>query len=168
MTDANVKNQLASDPGYAIGLILANNPEEVVERLHAVGYKVTSADDCWAAINDLIRRGNTQELKYVLSVPFIAERADPELAALIGQVSGSMSTKSTSGQGIDAQDIFGGLATGILYTLGSANGQLNRPGTTGASTPPAPTSQQNNTMLWLGIAGAVVVLILLVLLLRKK
>jgi hypothetical protein len=167
MTDANLKNQLANDPGFAIGIILANNPEEVVDRLHGIGYRVSSADDCWAAIKDLIAKGDTKNLKYCLSVPFIGERADPELAAAIGQVSGSMVQKSSNGETIDAADIFGGLATGILYTLNGSSGNLNRPTGTGTA-PVAPA--KDNTMLWVlsGLAVVAIVLILVFALRRKK
>ena len=166
MTNADLKNLLANDPGFGIGIILSNNPEDVVENLHAAGYKVTSADDCWAAIKDLIRRGETRLLKQVLSVEFRADRADPELAAAIGQVAGGMQTKSGNGNDISATDIFGGLATGILYTLQSSQGNLNRPnqGTNPNTQPP----KKDNTTMWIVVAVAVVVLILLIILIARR
>lgn len=167
MTNSSLKNRLATDPGFAIAVILENNPEEVVERLHGVGYKVTSLDDVWAAIKDLINKGDQRNLKEVLSVPFISERADSDLAAAIGQVSGGMVQKSTNSTGsISAADVFGGLATGILYTLQSSQGQFNKPaGSTGTSTTPA----KDNTLMWVALAGGgIIVLILLIALLRKK
>lgn len=155
-----------SDPDYALGVIIANNPEDVADNLNNNGFTVSSHQDIADALNELLDRGDKELFRQVLTVPIRQDRMPSEQVAIVATQAAGM-TRAAGGQAksFDVNAAFGGLATGVLSYLAATGANQVNPNSAAA---PKPPEEKDNTMLYVGIGVGAILLIVLVLILLKK
>jgi len=167
--------QALLDPNYAVGYIIANNPEAVADNLRNMGFIVSTPDDIIRALNALLERGDQALFIQALTVELNQERVTPEEMAVIAEqadamlrAAGQKSTGAAQGGNFNWAALMGGLATGALFFLNSSGqNQVNPTNPTNPNTPPPPP--KSNAGLYIGIGiGVVVLIIILLLVFRKK
>lgn len=156
-----------SDPNYALGVIIANNPEDVADNLNNMGFNVSNFDDIANALNALLEKGDKQKYIDALSVKIRQERMSPqEIAIVTQQGAAMMQVAGGTAKSFDWNAAFAGLATGTLTYLSATGGNRVAPTTPAATTPPKPA---DNTGMWVGIGiGVLVLIIILIIALKKK
>ena len=75
-TPAQLEYDLINDPNYVINMIIDNNADEVMDRIIKLefGEDITTREDILRVVNYLIDNDKITELKYVLSVPLLADK----------------------------------------------------------------------------------------------
>lgn len=155
-----------SDPNYALGVMIANNPEAIADNLNNNGFIVSDHQGIADALNEILDRKDYALFKQVLSVPIRLDRMGPEEVNIVTTQAAAM-TRAAGGsaKSFDLNAAFGGLATGVLTYLAATGTTAVDPN--GAKAPPKPP-EKDNTMLYVGIGvGAVLLIILLFIGLKK-
>lgn len=182
MTTEELKYKLLNDPVFLINFILDNNPGEVAERMMQVGYSVsTDKDEQLQVVNELWESGKSDDLIYVLSVPYVPEKVSSLYDQAIEEaaetvLSRSVTTRSSDGtsSGFGVNQILGILAgalTGYISTSGGVASGINSTNqipnyNTGSYFNQSP--QKDNTVWWIVGSILFVALVILVIFLIRK
>lgn len=157
-----------SDPDFAVGFIINNNPEAVAERLRSMDFIVSDADGIVRALNQLLAEDQGQRFVDALSVPVNIDVLSAEELAVLGQqsiamanVAGAKSNNMKDEEGgFNWGALFGGLAQGTLFYLNSTGqGQVN-PQAGAANAAANPPQAKDNTLWW--VLGSVLLIIVVV------
>ncbi len=163
-----------SDPDFAVGFIINNNPEAVAERLRSMDFIVSDADGIVRALNELLANGDGARFIQALSVPVDTSTLSAEEQVILGQqslamanVAGAKSNNIKDDGGFNWGAVFGGLAQGTLFYLDQTGQATVDPqaGATNAAAPPAASS--SNTMWWV-LGGVLLVAVIIAVLIIAK
>lgn len=108
-TLVDFKQQLLTDPSFAVSYIVQNNPVDVASRLRGLGFRVSNTSDVFEALNALITADNWNAFWQALSVPYKAEGIDAAEVAIVLEVAQGMANaaKFTGGQPARSAQGFG-------------------------------------------------------------
>lgn len=170
---------LTTDPQFAIGFILENNPEAVARNLMAMGFDAPRDEgDMRANLAGMINAGQGNLFVQALSVPLITTNLLPEQVAVVLDVDQTLKGNPTiqrswqlRDEPVTAQDVISGIATGILVMLNGGNevpgnadgGGAGASNNNNGNKPPA-TDSTWKTVAW--VCGAVAVIIIVSLTIR--
>lgn len=167
MTIQGKINQLRTDPGTLINMIINNNPKAVAQNAIAVGLFTYEAQpqELAQAINELISQGNINTVIEIINVPFIksGNASDQYEDALQAVKSTAKTNTGEEDSGLNWLNIGLSAVTGALTSLvtqtatQSGTGAANNPQS--ATNPNQPAPERSNSLLYIGLAffGLVVV-----------
>lgn len=158
-----------ADPNYAVGVMIANNPEDIADNLNNMGFNVSTPEDISNALNALLEKGEGQKFIQALSVKVRQDRMSSQEVAIVTQMGAAqMQANGGTAKAFDINAAFAGLATGALAYLAATGTNTVAPGAAAAGGAPKPPVPPDNSGMWIGIGIGVLVLVVVVLLLMKK
>lgn len=174
-TIQSLRDRLLSDPHFVFQYIYGNNPDQVIEHLRALGFRVSTADDVMHATGTLIEQGRGDLLEQVYNVPFLTDQVDPAEVTMIQEVATAMAANRATITGgpkravkIDWGSVLGvvagGAATVLLSQLGGGQQQQQQQ----QQQPPQPQPKDNTKTILMIVGGTVLLAVILVLVFRKK
>jgi hypothetical protein len=159
-----------ADPNYAVGVMIANNPEDIADNLNNMGFNVSNFQDISNALNELLQKGQGNRFVEALSVKVRQDRMSPQEVAIVTQMGAAqMQVNGGTAKSFDLNAAFAGLATGALAYLAATGTNTVAPGAAAGNQPPRPPAPPDNTGMWIGIGiGALVLVVVLILVMKKK
>jgi len=122
MTLKTLRDQLLSNPHFVVSYIVGNNPGAVEDRLRAMGFTISTEDDIFETLNELLRDGRTEEFREALTVPILTDGRDAaELAVLADVAKANMQATSPDGQMPMAKSIQGPWSQGPMGATSEAD-----------------------------------------------
>ena len=171
MTIQEKLNQLRTDPGLLINMIVNNNPKAVAQNAIAAGLFTYEAQpqELVQAINELINQGNIQTVLSIINVPFVKSGNQSDLYEdALQAVKSTAKTADGSSEGglnwlnIGLSAVTGALTSLVTQTSTSQAPSANSPAEDKPGTKPKST-EKSNTLLYVGLGffGLVVVAVVI-------
>lgn len=85
-TIQGLRDRLLTDPSFIFHYIYGNNPDAVIENMRALGFSISSADDVFGSVNQLLEKGRTDLVHNAFSVPILTDQMDPTEIAMVKEV----------------------------------------------------------------------------------
>jgi len=175
-TIQSLRDRLLSDPHFVFQYIYGNNPDQVIEHLRALGFRVSTADDVMNATGTLIEQGRGDLLAQVYSVPFLTDQVDPAEVTMMQEVATAMAANQATITGgpkravkIDWGNVLGVVAGGaaavLLSQLGGGQQQQQQQQ---QQQPLQPQPKDNTKTILMIVGGTVLLAVILVLVFKKK
>lgn len=163
-----LKDRLLTDPHFIFQYIYANNPDQVILNLRALGERISNEDDVMRVVGDLLESGNEAILIEAFSVPFLTDQIDPAEVALIPEVAVALNTVAGGpARKVDISAVLGALATGAVAYMGMT-GQTKPQGAAATATAPTPPKKDNTLQIVLIGAGVLAAIVVIIVALKKK
>ncbi len=87
MTVKTLRDQLLSNPAFVVNYIVENNPGAVEDRLRAMGFIISTPDDIFETLSELLRDGRLDDFREALTVPILTDGRDAAELAIVADIS---------------------------------------------------------------------------------